>query len=385
MTQGLEAAFWASAALVGYAYAGYPALLWVVARLRPAPAVARDPGLTPTVSVIIVARNEERGLGAKLANCLALDYPRDRLDVLVVSDGSEDGTERIAAGFADRGVRLLALPQQRGKAAGLNEAVARTSAEILLLTDARQELAADAARELVANFADATVGAVSGELHLGTGASAAVGQGVGLYWGYEKAIRRAESRLDSSVGATGAIYALRRELFRPLDPRTILDDVALPMLIVLAGRRVVFEPRARAFDVASESPAREYRRKVRTLAGNYQLVLLHPALLHPLRNRLFWQFVSHKLSRLAVPWCLLVMLAASAALAFPFASYRAVFAAQLAFYALAALGWATHGAARPPRVLAVPYMFAVLNLAAALGPIRLLRGLETATWKGAAR
>ena len=379
-----ELAFWGATLVTAYSYVGYPALLALAAWLRPARPVAKAP-ITPTVAVIVVARNEERVLEAKLASCLSLDYPRGRLEILVVSDGSEDATERIASSFADRGVRLVALPAAGGKAAGLNAGVAQTGAEILVLTDARQRLAVDAVRQLVANFADPSVGAVSGELHLDEDSPSAVGQGVGLYWTYEKWIRQAESRLDSSVGVTGAIYAVRRVLFRGLDPRTILDDVAVPMSAVLAGYRVVFEPGARATDTLAESPAREYRRKVRTLAGNYQLLLLEPTLLLPWRNRLFWQFVSHKVSRLAVPWCLLALLAASAVLSRERTAYGVAFALQAAFYFLAALGWALSRFHHPMPFLSVPYTFALLNVAAALGLIRLLRGTETAAWKEASR
>src|SRR5439155_446213 len=208
---------------------------------------------------------------------------------------------------------VAAAPGPPGKVAALNEAVPLASGEILVLTDARQSLAPDAVRRLVAYFADPTVGAVSGELHLLPSPGSPV-EGVGLYWKYEKLIRKAESRFDSTVGVTGAFYALRKELFLPIDPRTILDDVAIPMRVALAGRRVLFAPEARAWDHVEESAAREYRRKVRTLAGNYQLVALYPALLHPLRNRLLWQLASHKLARLAVPWCLLVLFLASARL-----------------------------------------------------------------------
>jgi hypothetical protein len=157
------------------------------------------------------------------------------------------------------------------------------------------------------------------------------------------------------------------------------------MSVVLAGYRVVFEPQARAQDIVVENPAREYRRKVRTLAGNYQLLVLHPELLHPSRNRLLWQFLSHKISRLAVPWCLVVLLVSSAALSFAHPAYRALFAGQAVFYLLAALGWVMTGRRHPVRLLSVPYMFALMNLAAALGLIRLLRGVETVAWKEASR
>lgn len=376
----VELAFWGCAAVVLYAYVAYPVLIFLAAWLWPAAAVQKKE-ITPAVSLVIVVRNEEACLEEKLRNALALDYPRERLEIVVASDGSTDATEAIAARYAERGVRLLALPTSRGKAAALNEAVPRASGEILVLTDARQSLAPDAVRRLVAYFADPTVGAVSGELHLLPSPGSPV-EGVGLYWKYEKLIRKAESRFDSTVGVTGAVYALRKELFTPLDPRTILDDVAIPMKAVLAGRRVLFAPEALAWDRVAGGAPNEYRRKVRTLAGNYQLVALYPALLHPLRNRLFWQLLSHKLARLAVPWCLVTLFLASAALsAAGFGLYRAALTAQSLFYLLALTGWLQATLHRPLRLTSIPYAFALLNVAAARGLIGFLRGTENAAWR----
>jgi len=374
-------AFWLAAAVVLYAWIGYPAVIALLARVRPAPTVRRD-AIEPSVTVLIVARDEEAHLEAKLRSVLALDYPREKLEVLVASDGSTDRTEAIAASFAAEGVRLLPLAPPRGKASCLNEAVPRARGEVLVLTDARQALAPEAVRSLVAVLADPSVGAVSGELHL-LAPSGEATEAVGLYWRYEKIVRRAESRFDSTVGVTGALYALRRELFTPLDPRAILDDVLVPMEVVLGGRRVVFEPGARAFDRVAESPAREYRRKVRTLAGNFQLLALRPALLDPFRNRLFFQLVSHKLARLAVPWCLVVLFTAGAGLALAGGGplYAAASGAQALFYLLALGGWAAARRGRPSRVTALPYTFVLLNLAAASGLLAFVRGTETAAWK----
>jgi biofilm PGA synthesis N-glycosyltransferase PgaC len=377
----VELAFWLAAAVVLYAWLVYPALMTLLAAVRPAPAVRRD-SIEPPVTVLLVVRDEEAHLEDKLRNLLALDYPREKLEVLVVSDGSTDRTESIAAGFAGAGVRLLPLAPPRGKACCLNEAVPQARGEVLLLTDARQALAADAVRRLVACLGDPSVGAASGELHLVASPGRAP-EAVGLYWKYEKLIRRSESRFDSTVGVTGALYAVRKELFVPLDPRAILDDVLVPMEVVLAGRRVVFEPEARAFDRLAENPAHEYRRKVRTLAGNYQLLALRPALLDPFRNRLFFQLVSHKLSRLAVPWCLLLLLVAGAGLALerPGAFYRVALGLQAVFYLLAAAGWVGTRARRPSRLTSLPYTLVLLNVAAANALPGFVRGTETAAWK----
>jgi cellulose synthase/poly-beta-1,6-N-acetylglucosamine synthase-like glycosyltransferase len=380
----LAAILAAAAALIAYSYLGYPLLLALRARFRPAPAVARS-SITPEVSLVLVVHDEERLLAGKLDNCLDLDYPRDRLDVVVVSDGSTDRSEDIIRSYADRGVRLLALPGPNGKAVALNHAVPGCRGDIIVLCDARQSLAREAVRELVAGFADPTVGAVSGELHIAPRPGGT--EGVGFYWRYEKLIRRAESAVDSVVGVTGAIYAIRKELFRPLDPRTILDDVAIPMRVVLGGHRVLFEPRARAYDQAAASAAREFRRKVRTLAGNYQMIRLYPEWLDPRRNRLLWQLASHKLSRLLVPWCGLAMLLASIGLVVRDGGRFAwaLLAGQILFYLLAALGQLLADRPRLPRLLAVPHALVLLNLAAAFGLFAFLRRSEQAAWKAGRR
>jgi cellulose synthase/poly-beta-1,6-N-acetylglucosamine synthase-like glycosyltransferase len=340
---------------------------------------------TPLVGLVIVAHNEEGTIREKLRDCLATDYPPDLLEICVASDGSTDHTVDVVRSFSDRGVRLLDLPGPRGKAAALNEAVKATDAEVLVLCDARQRLESGAVRALVACLADATVGAVSGELHIDPAGGSGAAEGVGAYWTYEKVVRRLQSRLDSTVGVTGAIYAVRRDLFRPLDPETILDDVAVPMEVIAAGRRVVFEPAARAWDVASRTSGTEFRRKVRTLAGNLQVVALKPWLLDPRRNRLLLHLVSHKLARLAVPWALITVLGGSAVLAGAGSPWYALaLAAQLFLYSAAALGSVAERAGLRFRALSVPYAFVLLNLAALIAPFRYLAGREGAAWKATA-
>lgn len=378
---GTQLALWASVAVTLYAYVGYPLLLGILAWLRPGPPVQRTPSI-PRVSLIIVAYNEERSLGAKLRNCLQLDYPREQLEIVVASDGSTDRTQEIVLGFAAEGVRLLDLAGPRGKAAALNEVVATCAGDVLVMCDVRQRLASDAVRCLVRSLSDPSVGAVSGELHIERAGDSAAAEGVGAYWRYEKLIRRLQSRVDSTVGVTGALYAVRGRLFRPLDPRTILDDVAIPMDAVAAGYRVVFEPSARAYDVPSETPAKEYRRKVRTLAGNLQLVRLRPWLLDPRRNRLFLHFVSHKLCRLLVPWCLLAIMAASTVLATTQGgAFRHVLLIQVVFYVAAGGGWALARLGVRLPGLALPYAFLLLNAAALVAPLSYLTGRERAAWR----
>lgn len=338
----MEILFWTSAAIIAYVYAGYPLLLAGWSRLAHRPPRARPidaPRLWPSIAIIVAARNEAARLPARVRNLIDLPYPGPR-EILIASDGSTDNPAAALASFGDA-VRLLELPSG-GKPAALNAAVAASTAEILVFADARQTFSQDALMALVRNFDDPLVGGVTGELILdaerGQAAGSTVGEGVGLYWTYEKWLRRHESAIWSTLGATGAIYALRRSCWKPLPADTLLDDVLAPMRAVLGGSRIVFEERAHAFDRASANAAAEARRKRRTLAGNYQILAQEPRLLVPLVNPVWIQYVSHKVGRLLVPWALVGAFFASTALATSSWFYAGVLSLQVMFYALAALG-----------------------------------------------
>ena len=385
--------FWIAAALIGYSYLGYPAWLWLRSRWSPRP-VRRgfvESTAAPAVSAVMVVRNEEALIARKLENLLTLDYPQAKLDVVVVSDGSSDRTPAILADYArDSGlptedrtgaptrVRTLLKPVSQGKAAGLNDAIKLTSGEVLLFTDARQQIESGALRLLIENFADPDVGAASGELMLGDPASGEIGKGMGLYWRVEKKIRELESAAGSVAGATGAIYCARRSLLdaSPLPEGTILDDVLLPMQIVRKGFRVIFDARARAWDSPDLGESREFSRKVRTLSGNYQLLQLAPWLLSS-ENAIRFEFVSHKLSRLVVPFALLALLIASMFLPQPL--YRAALVAQLAFYALSLAALAGVKIGPLSRIADPARTFVVLNSAALVAFINFVTGRK-AVW-----
>ena len=334
-----ETLFWSSLVCIVYVYAGYPLLLqaWRRVARRPVHKRYQEFREEPSVSLVIAMRNERAHVEAKMRNISELDYPADKLQVIVALDGCTDGTDALVREYAAAGVVVIHSAVHQGKATALNNAVARAQGELVVFADARQRFERNAVRELAANFADDSVGAVSGELILLDAQAREASDGVGAYWRYEKLIRALESDIHSVVGATGAIYAIRRELFRPLPPATILDDVAIPMQIVLQGKRVIFDSAARAYDVVSETPEVEYRRKTRTLGGNYQLFAQMPELLAPWRNPVCLQLVSHKLGRLLVPHCLAVLLVSNLFLLQGF--YLVVFAAQVLFYLLAAAGW----------------------------------------------
>jgi cellulose synthase/poly-beta-1,6-N-acetylglucosamine synthase-like glycosyltransferase len=386
----MELAFWLSAAFVGYVYVGYPALLYVWASRVASRRVADDArGMPPTdvcsplpsVSIVVAAHNEGPRLAARIDNLRSLDYPPARRQIVIVSDGSTDDTHEVLARHA-RHVDAVMLPRG-GKALALNAGVARARFNIVVFADARQPFAPDALRELVRPLRDPQVGAVTGELFLDceaalfderrvterrlpaappdpdggpegppydrpldrrrtvtrrTSVASTIADGVGMYWRYEKALRRLESAVGSTLGATGAIYAIRKALWRPLPADTVLDDVLTPMRVVLSGYRVVFNDKARAFDRAPRDAHAESRRKIRTLAGNYQILRLEPALLLPWRNPVWLQYTSHKVGRLLVPYAVLTIIGTSIALADGSLFYLAALGAEVAFFLLAGYG-----------------------------------------------
>jgi poly-beta-1,6-N-acetyl-D-glucosamine synthase len=367
--------FWGAVALIGYTYAGYPLWLWLRRSLRPWP-IQRG-AIEPLVSVVMVVRNEEKVLATKLDNLLGLDYPPERLQVVVVSDGSTDGTESILHSYArDPRVQVVMNLLSGGKASGLNDALQVAQGEIIVFTDARQKLEMGALKALLADFADPVVGCASGELMLGDPDSGEAARGMGMYWRLEKKVRELESASGSVVGATGALYAARRESIVPIPAETLLDDVLIPMNVVRAGKRVVFEPEARAWDVAHLGNEREFARKVRTLSGNYQLLQLAPWLLRS-ENPIRFEFISHKLLRLVVPLALLVALIASAFVAQPF--YRALLVAQLAFYVLSLLAMTRVKLGPIARLGDAAYTFVVLNTAALVAFANFVTGRK-AVW-----
>jgi cellulose synthase/poly-beta-1,6-N-acetylglucosamine synthase-like glycosyltransferase len=355
----MDGVFWVSTCALFYIYLGYPLLIAAWARLRPQPtrkAPVSGDGPWPSITIVLAVRNEAARLPARISNLLELAYPGQR-DIVVVSDGSTDRTEDVLEEFLRarnaRDVRVLAVPSG-GKPLALNAGVAAATGDILVFADARQRFGADALVELVANFEDPRVGGVTGQLMLDcetdSGTDSTIGDGVGLYWKYEKWLRRNESAVWSTLGATGAMYALRRSLWRPLPGDTLLDDVLAPLRAVLMGYRIVFEERAVAYDRTAADAQAESRRKTRTLAGNYQILAHEPRLLVPVVNPVWLQYLSHKIGRLLVPWALLITFISSAMLAPSHWVYAAALTVQVGFYGLAAVGaWTELRDRRRPR------------------------------------
>jgi cellulose synthase/poly-beta-1,6-N-acetylglucosamine synthase-like glycosyltransferase len=364
----MEWMFWSAVGVILYVYLGYPIVLACGASLRSR--LVRKGVWTPSVSVVMAAHNEAEIVRAKIENLLSLHFPADRLEILVVSDGSTDGTDEIASGYHSCGVRVLRLPVHQGKAGALNAGAAAARGELVVFVDARQRLQTMALRRLAANFCDETVGAVSGRLLLGGDGRAT--EGFGTYWNYELWIRRHESRIDSMVGATGALYAIRRALWEPLPPDTILDDVLVPMRILLKGHRIVYEPEAIAFDQLADHVPDEFSRKVRTLAGNFQLLWRYPEWLIPTRNRVWFQYLSHKVGRLVVPPYLLLVLLSSAVL--NEGLYAVAFHLQLLWYGVAACVGVPRLHRFADRAVSAATAVAAMNLAVVLGLAYIMAG-----------
>jgi biofilm PGA synthesis N-glycosyltransferase PgaC len=355
-----------------YILFGYPLLLALITGRFERP-IRRAP-IQPSVSFLIAVRDGEEFLEAKLQSVLGLDYPRSLMEILVLSDGSTDRTEEIARRMASEGVRLLALPRA-GKAAALTAGIQQATGELLVFTDVRQHLAPESLALLLENFADPTVGVASGALTILDPATHDEAD-TGLYWRYELWIRDHLSRIDSIFGATGAYYVMRRSLAVPIPDGTLLDDMYLPLSAFLCGHRLVVDTRARAFDHPTGLDM-EFRRKVRTLAGNYQILVAWPGMLGT-ANRLWFHFWSYKFGRMLLPFALIAMFAASFALPTPL-SYAAV-GLQVAFYCLAiADRWI--GAAFPLKRLTSPIRTFVTLMGAGIWALSFFFVPSESLWK----
>jgi cellulose synthase/poly-beta-1,6-N-acetylglucosamine synthase-like glycosyltransferase len=375
--------FWSSTAMVLYAYVGYPILIWVLSRLfgrswKP-PKLSDDD--LPRISLLIAAYDEESVIGETVRQALTLDYPEDRFEVVVASDGSTDETVEIVLRTFNRGVRLLDYPERRGKAIVLNDSVPQTLGDIVLFSDANTVLDRDAPRLLARWFKEPSVGVVVGRLIL---TDPATGRNVdGLYWKYETFLKRCEGRLGSLLGANGAIYAVRKELYQPIPAGTIVDDFVGPLLARMrTGCRIVYEPEAIAREETPPDVSTEFQRRARIGAGGFQSIIILARLLDPRQGMVSFSFISHKVLRWLCPFFLLGMLLSNLKLCLSGSSlYILAMAGQLTFYTLAAVS-----SYLPPRVSAAKLvrlttMFTVMNAALLVGFFRWLFGNQSGAWR----
>lgn len=368
--------FWISIGGLFYIYFGYPIILWIVGKIKAKPVTKES--ITPRVSVIIAAYNEEEVIKERLKNVLASDYPRDKIEILVSSDGSIDRTNQIVQEIASRSenVHLIASPERAGKAAALNRAVPYAQNEILVFTDANTEFNPSAMKNLVRSLADEEVGCVAGrKIIYGKESNK---EPEGFYWKYEDFLKNRESLIHSCMGADGSIYAIRKELYCSPDPnRGYADDAMISMAVIAQGFRVIYDSEARAYEKASSSLRREYRRKIRTLSGGLESIFTLRKLLLPLRSRVWWQLWSHRLLRFMIPYFLILLFMSNIFLLPRSHFYSVTFVMQSVMYSLAfgAILGAIH------KVFRIPFYLVFINFAFVSAIFRFLRRKNEAKWE----
>jgi cellulose synthase/poly-beta-1,6-N-acetylglucosamine synthase-like glycosyltransferase len=370
--------FWLAVLAVLYVYAGYPILLGLIASVRQRR--QSPPDYLPSISILIAACNEEAGIEKKLQQTLALDYPADKIEVLVLSDGSQDRTNEIVRGFPDSRVRLVRIAERRGKTNAQNEGVKQASGEVLVFSDATTVYHPQALQYLAGNYQDPRAGAVSGRYqYFDSEGVSPTGLGTIAFWNYENRIKVWQSRISTLTGCCGCIYSVRKSAYTELAP-DIISDLVQPLWVIQKGYRVAFEERALAYEQTTESTREEFAMRVRVITRGMRGLLSVPELLKPWKHPwIAFQLFSHKILRWMVPVLLLLLLASSAVLVQrPY--FRIALILQLCFYGLALLQLVVpmHRQWKP---LGIPLYFCTLNAAAVLGIIELLRGRKYVVWQ----
>jgi len=377
----MEVIFFANFIFVLYTYIGYPLWLYLIKafQLNLSPVSTYEHwDCKPNISVVISAYNEEKNICLRVENIYKQNYPKEKIQIIVVSDGSTDNTVGVLYNLNFTNLDVIELSNNKGKSIAINYGVDAANGEIIIFADSRQIFDKFAIDNLVRTFSNKNVGCVSGELILLKNSESSIPVEIGTYWKYEKWIRKMESATGSVVGATGAIYAIRRKLYRPLPPGALLDDVLTPMNIVMQGYRCIFNSKAVAYDLVSKDITQEWTRKVRTLTGNWQLLYFSPSLLLPWRNPLWGRFLAHKIFRLLVPFALVVIFVTG--ILSQGILYEIATLIQIVFYILALCG-KFFPVARNNRLVNLIYFFMVMNAAAVTGLWKWVSGRCSDVWK----
>lgn len=371
--------FWSMLATIAYTYVGYSVVIMVLAQFIRNP-VRRSP-IKPRMTYLITAYNEERNIREKLEQLLSLDYPHDRLEIIVASDGSTDRTDDIVREFADRGVRLVRVEGRVGKTETQNRAVREATGEIIVFSDATTHYERSALRNIVRNYADPAVGAVSGRYEYRNPTGAPIGFGSILFWKYENLIKILQTRIRTITGCCGCIYSVRRELYEPL-PADIISDLVEPLKILEKGYRIVFEPDAVAFEETTEKTTEEFSMRVRVVTRGMRGMWHMRKLLNPLRfGFVSFQLFSHKVLRWLVAVFLLVLFVSNLWLLRSSWFYDATFALQIAFYGIALLAFLAERRNVSFKLLTIPLYFVTVNAAAAVAMYRIWKGHKAVTWE----
>ncbi len=376
-----ELVFWVGLFLIVYTYIGYPIVLLLISPLLKKSATQCDDDYCPKVSLVMAAYNEIDYIEAKIKNCLALDYPKDKLEILIGSDGSDDGTNEVVKQYSEQGIRFFEYGPRSGKMAVVNRLVGEAKNEICVFSDISELFDADAIRKLVRHYPDESVGAVTGN-HIYNQSDSSMGKGTSFYWKFRRLLQSIESRLYSGVSCDGTIYSCRREVF-PFPPdNTINDDVAVPLGILSKGKRIVFEPEAVIRGDVLASNDRFLNQKIRSQAGRYQNFTLAPAMFAPWHLRRFFVFMSHNALPVMVPWLLLIVLGTNIPLAlYGGWFYQLLMALQVAFYAAAVIGYISESKKLNVPLVSIPYYFTMANVGSLLGFFAFMRQQQSAAWQ----
>jgi poly-beta-1,6-N-acetyl-D-glucosamine synthase len=383
----LKAIFWICSFIVFYSYFGYALLSYLLVKILRRPLPVFDKSFIPEVSIIIAAYNEKDFITDKIKNTLQLDYPPDKLQIIVVTDGSDDGTEQLIKEFPE--VKHLHIPERNGKIAAVDRAMVFVETSFVIFTDANTFINKDAIKKIIRHFKSDKVGGVAGEKRVQNKKQGGmIAEGEGLYWKYESFLKKLDSQLYSVVGAAGELYAIRKELYQSVPKDTIIEDFYLTLKIAAGGFKIVYEPEAFSIESSSVSVPEELKRKIRIAAGGIQSIIRLKNLLNPFRYGLLsFQYISHRVLRWTLaPLSIVLIFISNYILAYyqiPF--YRMIFILQSIFYIMATLGMFLENSKVRIKLFFIPFYFLIMNYAVYVGFLRHLKGTQSVLWEKAKR
>ena len=381
MTLGLalQGIFWLSFLALFYTYVGYPILVFIISRLSSKKVDKQE--IEPSVTILITAYNEEEAIRSKLENTLKVEYPQDKLEILVASDGSNDRTDEMVKEFGSRGVKLFHQKGRKGKTYTQNKAVEKATGEIVLFSDATTEYKPNVLREILPNFADEEIGCVAGKLVYVDSSDSDVGKGAKSYWNYETFLKESESRACSLIGASGCLYAVRKTAYQPMYPEAC-SDFLICTVVYKQGLRSIYEPNAVCMEETNQRADKEMKMRVRVISQTFTDLWRNRGMMNPLRSGFYAiELISHKLFRYAVPLFLFLVLITSGSLAYSSTTFAVILALQFVFYLIAFTGWIFENKGMKLGLLAIPLYFVLANVASLLGFYKFLSGERYATWE----
>lgn len=375
----IQIIFWTSVFALFYVYVGYPILVYLVSRLVPKPVKRGD--YQPNVTILITAYNEENDIRAKLNNTLEIDYPKEKLEIIVASDGSTDKTDQFVKDFASKGVKLFRQEGRKGKTFTQNNAVEAASGEVILFSDATTMYRTDVLKQMLPNFSDETVGCVAGKLIYVDDSASNIGTGAKSYWNYETFLKESESRACSLIGASGCLYAVRKSAYQPMYPEAC-SDFLICTVVYRQGLRSVYEPSAVCTEETNRRPDKELKMRVRVISQTFTDLWRNRKMLNPFYSGFYAvELISHKVLRYSVPVFLILIFLTSLISAFASMFFAVLLVLQFIFYSLALTGWIFERNNKKIGLLAIPVYFVLTNVASLIGFYKFLRGERYANWE----